>query len=132
MVTSSRQELNGMLNLDTHIIIQFIDQRLDPNLFQILSKTDDYYISPIVFWELAMLHSRKRITFNFDSQEWKHFSQDLKVLPLDEKIAIQSTQLDFNSDPADQIIAATSIVTGIPLLTKDKIILSSKLVPFAH
>lgn len=120
-----------MLNLDTHIIIQFIDQRLDQDFLQILSKTDDYYISPIVFWELAMLHSRKRITFNFDSQEWKIFSQSLKVIPLNEKIAIQSTQLDFQSDPADEIIAATSIITGIPLLTKDRTILSSKMVPFA-
>jgi predicted nucleic acid-binding protein len=39
--------------------------------------------------------------------------------------------LDFRSDPADELISATSIVTGIPLLTRDHKILDSRLVPFA-
>jgi len=31
-----------------------------------------------------------------------------------------STRLDIQSDPADEIIGATSIVEQIPLLTRDK------------
>jgi PIN domain nuclease of toxin-antitoxin system len=47
------------------------------------------------------------------------------------EIARVSAQLDFRSDPADELIAATSVVAGIPLLTRDHKILSSRLVPLA-
>jgi len=52
------------------------------------------------------------------------------VLPITLEIARTSTQLDFSSDPADEIIAATSIVERVPLLTRDRRILKSRLVPF--
>jgi PIN domain nuclease of toxin-antitoxin system len=54
-----------------------------------------------------------------------------QVWAIDFEVALQSTQLDFYSDPADELIAATSIVHGVPLLTRDTKILRSKLVPFA-
>lgn len=38
---------------------------------------------------------------------------------------------DFKSDPADEIIAATSLVHRVPLLTRDRKIKKSKIVPFA-
>ncbi len=40
------------------------------------------------------------------------------------EIAVESTLLrGFHKDPADQIIAATSRILGIPLITSDKKIL---------
>jgi len=39
--------------------------------------------------------------------------------------------LDFDSDPADEIIAATSVVHRVPLVTRDRTIRRSKLVPIA-
>ncbi len=39
-------------------------------------------------------------------------------------------KLDFKSDPADELIAATSIVYQVPLVTRDKKMRRSKLVPF--
>jgi PIN domain nuclease of toxin-antitoxin system len=39
--------------------------------------------------------------------------------------------LDFDSDPADEIIAATSVVHRVPLLTRDRRMRRSKLVPIA-
>jgi PIN domain nuclease of toxin-antitoxin system len=39
--------------------------------------------------------------------------------------------LDFKSDPADELIAATSLTYRVPLLTRDARIRTSKLVPFA-
>jgi PIN domain nuclease of toxin-antitoxin system len=39
--------------------------------------------------------------------------------------------LDFTGDPADELIAATSVVHAVPLLTRDKQIRKSKLVPIA-
>jgi predicted nucleic acid-binding protein len=42
-----------------------------------------------------------------------------------------STQLDFSADPADELIAATSIVHDVPLVTRDRRIRSSRRVPLA-
>lgn len=40
-------------------------------------------------------------------------------------------QLDFSSDPADELIAATSIAHNVPLLTRDTRMLKSQVVPLA-
>ncbi len=40
-----------------------------------------------------------------------------------------SIRLDFRGDPADEIIAATSLVHGVHLLTRDTRIRASKIVP---
>jgi PIN domain nuclease of toxin-antitoxin system len=39
--------------------------------------------------------------------------------------------LDFRGDPADEIIAATSVVHHVSLVTRDRQIRRSKLVPLA-
>jgi PIN domain nuclease of toxin-antitoxin system len=38
--------------------------------------------------------------------------------------------LDFRSDPADEIIAATSLAHNVPLVTRDARVRASKLVRF--
>ena len=45
----------------------------------------------------------------------------LQVMALTPEIIVKSTQLPdtFHKDPADQLIVATAMVVGIPLLTKD-------------
>ncbi len=53
------------------------------------------------------------------------------VVPITLEIAVATGRLDFRSDPADEIIAATSLVEGFPLLTRDSRILESKTVPLA-
>jgi PIN domain nuclease of toxin-antitoxin system len=45
----------------------------------------------------------------------------IKVAELSPEIAAESTALRaFHCDPADQIIAATSRIPGLPLVTSDK------------
>jgi PIN domain nuclease of toxin-antitoxin system len=83
-----------------------------------------------VLWELAKLVELRRLDFDFDDVEFRDFLRNSTIFPITLEIARKSTELDFNSDPADQIIAATSIVEGIPLVTRDRRILKSKLVPF--
>lgn len=41
-------------------------------------------------------------------------------------------QLDFRGDPADELIAATSLVQGVLLVTRDRRILRSRRVPLAR
>ena len=53
------------------------------------------------------------------------------VWPLSFEVCRAIHDLDFSSDPADELIAATSIVHRVPLLTRDEKVLKSRLVPFA-
>jgi len=49
--------------------------------------------------------------------------------PLSREIARESTRLDIKGDPAAELIAATSVVHNVPLLTRDRGLLKSKIVP---
>jgi PIN domain nuclease of toxin-antitoxin system len=82
------------------------------------------FISAISCWELAKLVEKGRIGFSIPTLTWIRRSlqeYDVRVVELTAEIAVESTQLKgMHADPADQIIAATSRVTGMPLLTSDK------------
>lgn len=122
-----QQGLNGMLNLDTHIVIDFLKGQLSEPELRIL-ETDTPCISDIVIWEMAKLNSLGRITLNLQHPEILRFLSSIRIFPIDALVAEKSTELDFKSDPADEIIAATSLVYNIPLLTRDKKIRRSRLV----
>ena len=66
---------------------------------------------------------------DFESHEFQTWLRNLVVFPISLEIARQSTHLDFSSDPADEIIAATSVVENVPLLTRDRCIRKSRMVP---
>lgn len=119
-----------MLNLDTHILIAAINEELRP-AEAILIERERLVISDIVLWELAKLIQLGRLELDMDGAAFRRSMRYLTVLPITVRIARQSTALDFRSDPADEIIAATSVVENIPLLTRDGKILKSKIVPFA-
>ena len=55
----------------------------------------------------------------------------IHVWPIDLAVALASTRLDFKGDPADELIAATSVVHRIPLVTRDLVIRGSDIVPLA-
>jgi PIN domain nuclease of toxin-antitoxin system len=40
--------------------------------------------------------------------------------------------LDFRADPADELIAATSVVHRVPLVTRDRVIRKSRRVPLVR
>ena len=119
-----------MLNLDTHLVVALLDGSLNSKETTLVS-VEPLAVSPIVFWELAKLVQLRRLTMDFDSLEFRNFLRQVTVIPITFEIALASTQLDFHSDPADQIIAATSMIHRIPLLTRDRKIRKSKIVPFA-
>jgi PIN domain nuclease of toxin-antitoxin system len=88
-------------------------------------------VSAIVLWELAKLAQLGRIDIDLDDAELTRTLSSIRVWPIDLAVSIQSTRLDFKGDPADELIAATSIVHQIPLLTRDRRIRGSRLVKFA-
>jgi PIN domain nuclease of toxin-antitoxin system len=91
----------------------------------------EWAISDIVFWELAKLIDLGRLELDLASSEFQNCLRKLTVIPISLDIARRSCQLDFSSDPADEIIAATSLVERIPLLTRDRRIRKSRVVPLA-
>lgn len=128
---SSQPELSGMLNLDTHILVFALDDSLTPVERKLLA-SDQWGVSAIVLWELAKLRQLDRIALDVRSPEFKRVLARVHVWPLDLAVCTKSTELDFSSDPADELIAATSVVHSVPLVTRDLKIKKSKLVPFAR
>jgi PIN domain nuclease of toxin-antitoxin system len=55
----------------------------------------------------------------------------IRTWPITLDICRAMGQLDFRSDPADELIASTSIVHHLPLVTRDGRIRNSKIVPLA-
>ena len=119
-----------MLNLDTHILVFALNGELRPAEQALLAR-NRWSVSAIVLWELAKLIDLGRIDVDLDDRDVSRALNRVHIWSLDLAIARASTRLDFEGDPADQLIAATSIVHNIPLLTRDRIIRRSKLVPLA-
>jgi PIN domain nuclease of toxin-antitoxin system len=119
-----------MLNLDTHILIALLVGELTSSEGTIMHGRR-FAISDIVLWEVAKLVQLGRRRMDLEGTDFRSALLELTVFPISLEIARVSTQLDFTSDPADEIIAATSIVEKIPLLTRDRRILKSRMVPFA-
>jgi len=119
-----------ILNLDTHILVYALRGDLRPRERELLSD-HAWGVAAIVSWELAKLTQLGRIEVDLDDPEVDAVLAGLHVWPLDLAVAKASTVLDFAGDPADELIAATSVVHGAPLLTRDRKIRESKLVPLA-
>ena len=120
-----------MLNLDTHMVVALLRGDLTPVEDRLLAR-QKLAMSDIVLWELSKLVQTGRLEMEMESDEFHRFLRSVTVFPITLEIARTSTRLDFTSDPADEIIAATSIVQSVPLLTRDRRILKSRLVPFAR
>lgn len=118
-----------MLNLDTHILLNAVSGLLTPAERQVLS-ADEWAISDIVLWETEMLYARGRIAFGLDHPPLMEALRRVKIWPITAEICLQLRTLDFHSDPADEIIAATSLAHDVPLITRDARIRSSKLLRF--
>ena len=119
-----------MLNLDTHVLIHALGGDVRPGERDLLAR-NTWGVAAIVLWELAKLAQIGKIRLDLEDPEVASALASIHVWPLDLAVARASTQLDFRGDPADELIAATSIVHGVPLLTRDRQIRRSKLVPLA-
>ena len=120
-----------MLSLDTQVLVHALRGDVRPRE-RVLLAEQPWSVAAIVLWELAKLARLGRITVDLDDVEVGDALASLHVWPLDLAVARASTRLDFRADPADELIAATSIVHGVPLLTRDRRIRRSRTVPLAR
>ena len=119
-----------MLNLDTHFLVFAVTGGLSERESALLSG-NRWSISAIVLWELARLVQLGRLGMDLEDRDVRRVLSRLHVWPIDLEVARTSVRLDVRGDPADEIIAATSVVHDVPLLTRDPVIRRSKLVPLA-
>ena len=119
-----------MLNLDTHILLFALAGELRPKEETLLSRMR-WGISAIVLWEIAKLFQMGRIEVDLEDPEVVRALSAIHVWPLDIQVCQRLRLLDFRGDPADELIAATSIAHRVPLLTRDTAIRKSKIVPLA-
>ena len=121
---------SGMLNLDTHVLLHAVGGKLTAREERLL-RANRWSISSIVLWEIAKLAQLKRIEIDLDDSEVTRVLAGIHVWPITAEVARSSTRLDVHADPADELIAATSLVHKVSLVTRDRKLLSSKLVPLA-
>ena len=123
-----------MILLDTHVAVWFAegDERLASGARQIAEKAfaaSQAGISPISFWEMAMLAAKGRLRLKLPTVRWvDEFCRDsgIAILAVTPEIAVAAGELPegIPGDPADRIIVATARHHGVPLLTRDRRILA--------
>ena len=120
-----------MINLDTHVLVFALTGDVSDRERRVLAG-NTWSLSAIVLWELAKLAQLGRIDVDLDDAEVVRTLSRVHVWPLTREIARASTRLDIKSDPADELIGATSIVHNVPLVTRDRALRRSRAIPHAR
>lgn len=120
-----------MLNLDTHVLLYAVTGVLTPAEGRLL-RSHPWSISAIVLWEIAKLAQLGRIEIDLEDRQVVKTLARVHLWPITIDIATASTRLDVRGDPADELIGATSIVHDVPLLTRDRALRRSKMIPLAR
>jgi PIN domain nuclease of toxin-antitoxin system len=119
-----------VLNLDTHVLLQAVAGRLSASETRLL-RSDQWSISAIVLWEIAKLAQLGRIEVDLGDVDVARTLARVHLWPITREIAHASTRLDVRADPADELIAATSLIHHVPLVTRDRILRRSRQIPLA-
>jgi len=117
-----------MLNLDTHILIRAIEGSLTTRERKILAGDPRWGISAVVLWEIEKLYQTGRVAYGLDYPSLAAAVDLLEIWPITREVCLHLRRLDFRSDPADELIAATSLAHRVPLVTRDARIRASRLV----
>ena len=120
-----------MTLLDTHALLWLRtgDARLGNLALREIDRAwhvGEVAVSAITFWEVALLHQKRRIAFSGDASLWRReqLEQGLVEVPVDGEIGVRANSFAaFHGDLADQIILATAL-DGHRLLTGDQRILA--------
>ena len=128
-----------MIVIDTHVLIWWVsgsDQlsvkagaAIDAEL---ASSKGKIFVSSISAWEIAMLVSKDRLQLSMNVDSWIEIVKGIETVqfvPLDNKVAIESTRLpgEFHKDPADRMIVSLARSLSLPLVTADE-----KILNYAH
>ena len=124
-----------MVLLDTHIWLWWLlgDGSLsntERDALEKLAFKNSLAISWVTIWETEMLEREGRVRLSPGFQPWIEQATHpdiVTVLPVDTAVVIAQRSLpeSFHGDPADRLIAATSMLSGYPLATHDQRVMNS-------
>ena len=127
-----------MILLDTCAIIwdALEKSQLSEKALNAINKADEFnalIISDISIWEIAMLIKKERIKIDTTASNFINLylqTRNISVIQISPEIAELSVNFgeEVNKDPADRVIAATSIIQNAQLVTADKNLIKSKVV----
>ena len=119
-----------MIVLDTHAWIWWISNpeklgAVASSAIEQAMQENSIFLSSISTWEIALLVAKGRLALSINLRDWVRKIESLpfiRFMPVDNTITLRSVDLpgDFHADPADRIIVATALSTGLPLVTKDE------------
>jgi PIN domain nuclease of toxin-antitoxin system len=118
-----------VITLDTCILIfdALFPEKLSPTAKKAINKGEkknQLFCSDICLWEIAMLIQKKRLEPGTDAQNFMRLmleARQIQVLSITLEIAaLSASMMTDHLDPADRIIAATSIHHNAELITCDK------------
>ena len=128
-----------MIVLDTHVVIwdALTPNRLSAEAGQVIAQAnqrDGVIISDISLWEIAMLIEKGQVQVDVGCQAFINLllqANKTIVRALSAQIATLAVQFpdEITKDPADRLIAATTIVENASLITADRNLRSSSLIP---
>jgi PIN domain nuclease of toxin-antitoxin system len=124
--------------LDTHIWIWYVadSSKLEGAEVEALEELESDncpFISDFSLWEVATLAASDRLKLNQKFEECLLLAAKpgiVRILPLSVEIVVELASLPdrLHRDPADRAIVATARAHGLPVMTRDRKILSSGLV----
>ena len=127
-----------MILLDTHVVIWLADdvtrisKKAEAAIVRARQDGDGLAISAVTLLELAMLSSKGRIQLKISLESFmNNVEARFLVLPITGRICVQAFDLPTNypKDPVDRIIGATAMVEGLALVTADRAIRNSRVLP---
>jgi len=123
--------------LDTHVVIWLagepdkLSQRAKESIGA-ARVADGLAIAAITLLELAWLAENGRVETKLSIESFvRQCSSKMTVLPITPEIAARAVSFTdpFPKDPQDRLIGATALVEGIQLVTHDRMIKKSGMVP---
>jgi PIN domain nuclease of toxin-antitoxin system len=125
--------------LDTHVLLGWVNgadtlSRAQARAVATASAEAPLRVSDISLWEIATLAELGRIRLGLPLRDWLEAAV---APPLVERVGISpaiaaqvaSLPAHFHRDPADRILVATALVLGATLVTSDRAIIGSRVVP---
>ena len=118
--------------LDTNVLLRLVTD--NPHIGESFKQAvesgldnGDVAVSAVTFMETTRLHHHRRIDLGCHPATWRRerLMSGLLEIPIDGDLAVESVLLmnsGFHRDPADQLIVATAMRTGMELVTFDSAI----------
>jgi len=126
-----------MILLDTHVLVWLAlePHKLSRNAKEAIRgarREACLAIAGITLWEMAWLVENGRIETTMSAESFlRECAAKVSVLPITPEIAARAVSLpdSYPRDPQDRLIGATALVEGIKLVTHDRLIKESGIVP---